>query len=48
MAVSLQRHQLLHIALKRRVMTLPQELQPPRPLVNIELRPKQQRHMLAG
>ena len=34
-------------ALKRCVMTLPQELQPPQPLVNIALRPRQQQRVLA-
>ena len=42
-AVGAQGHNLLHVALKRRVVALRQELQAPAPLVPVELRAKQQR-----
>jgi hypothetical protein len=50
MAVGAQRHQLLHIALKRCVIALPEELQAPAPLLPAlakrQLRAKQQRRIV--
>ena len=46
MAVGPQRHDLLHVALKRRIVALRQELQAPAPLLPVHLRAKQQRGFL--
>ena len=45
-AVGAQRHDLLHIALERRVVALGEELQAPAPLLPVHLRAKQQRCFL--
>ena len=45
-AVSTQRHDLLHIAFKRGVVALAQKLQAPAPLLPVQLGPEQQRRLL--
>ena len=46
-AVSTQSDQLLHIALKSRVVAFSQKLQPPDPLVHVKFGPEQQRCVVA-
>ena len=45
-AVSAQRHQLLHIALKRGIIALREKPQAPAPLLPVELRAEQKRRLL--